>query len=288
MRSILLAIGAAALALGAATPQTAPAPSLPTPAEAVADPDNWRAVDPENLLVFDTTQGRVLVEMFPMIAPKHVAQFRAIARSGDYDGTEFHRVIEGFMAQGGDVFALRGRDPGLGNIEGEFTLRRDPSATPIDGIGRADEATDGYIKGFPIKTQPAWLAEGAKDGRVETHMPHCKGIVSAARTSDPNSANSQFFFMRGRAEHLDRGYSSWGRILQGQDNVMEIDTGEPPETPDTLEQVRVAADIPEAERPKAWVQRTDGPAFQAVLDEAAERGDRDVCDHDPVPAVIDG
>jgi len=286
VRLILSVLGAAALTLAAASAQ-APA-SLPTPAEAAADPENWRAVDPENLLVFDTTQGRVLIEMFPGVAPNHVEQFRAITRSGDYDGTSFHRVISGFMAQGGDIFALRGRDSGLGDIEGEFTFRRDPAEMPIDGIGRADEATDGYIKGFPIKTQPAWLAESSKDGHVESYMPHCQGIVSAARTNDPNSANSQFFLMRGRAEHLDRSYTSWGRILQGQENVMEIKTGEPPENPDLLETARVAADMPEAERPKAWVQRTDGPAFQTVLDQAAETGNRDVCEHDPVPAVIDG
>jgi len=262
------------------------APASVTPEDAAADAKNWRAVDPENMIVFDTTRGRVLIEMLPDVAPAHAAQFKAIVRSGDYDGTSFHRVIRGFMAQGGDIFALKGRDSGLPNIPGEFTFRRDPTAMPIDPIGLRDAATNGYYKGFPMRTQAFWLAEMSKDGRVESYIPHCAGVVSTARTDDPNSANSQFFLMRGEAPHLNQEYTAWGRIVAGQDAVMDIKIGEPPANPDILQTARMASDMDEADRPGVWVQRTDGPDFAAALKAYADAEDWNVCNFPRVPAVV--
>ncbi|MEL6209823.1 MAG: peptidylprolyl isomerase, partial [Pseudomonadota bacterium] len=234
----------------------------------------------------NTSKGEVLIEMLPEVAPAHAAQFKAIVRSGDYDGTLFHRVINGFMAQGGDIFALKGRDSGLPDIPGEFTFRRDPETMQIDPIGMRDAATNGYYKGFPMRTQAFWLAEMSKDGRVESHIPHCRGVVSTARTDDPNSANSQFFLMRDTAAHLDKGYTAWGQVVSGVDAVLSIKLGEPPVNPDVLQSARVAADLPAADRPQVWVQRTDGPDFQPVLAEYAEADDWNVCNFPQVPTVV--
>lgn len=273
---------------------------------AAGDPENWRAADPENILIFDTTAGEVVIEMFPDVAPAHAEQFRAIVRSGDYDGTSFHRVISGFMAQGGDIFALKGRESGLPDIAGEFTFRRDPAAMPFDALGEPDIARDGYHLGFPIRTQASWISEMSSDGLVESYIPHCPSVVSTARTSDPDSANSQFFLMRGRAEHLDRAYTAWGRVVSGQDAVFDIKVGEPPAAPDVLRRAIVAADLPDAERPMVYVMRTDGPAAQTMLAERAvslaearkafdeldfaEKQDAtepSVCDFDPIPAIVE-
>ncbi|MCA8893274.1 MAG: peptidylprolyl isomerase, partial [Hyphomonas sp.] len=264
-------------------------PAEMTLAQAKADPDNWRPVDPENLFIFDTTKGRVLIEAFPEVAPKHYEQFATIIRSGDFDGTSFHRVIDDFMAQGGDIFALKGRDSGLPDLEGEFTFRRDPAAMPLEAtIGPEDTAKFGYIKGFPIGTQASFFAEMSVDGMVESYIPHCKGMVSTARTDDPNSANSQFFLMRGQAEHLDRKYTAWGRVVEGEDVVMAIKHGPDArdghvDNPDILKSAKVAADLPEGERPEVWVERTDGPLFLA---EMADKDDIDVCSLPSVPAVF--
>jgi len=251
-----------------------------------ADTENWRPVDPENMIQFDTSKGTILIEMFPEVAPAHATQFRALVRSGDYDGTAFHRVIDDFMAQGGDIFALHGRESGLPDIPGEFTFRRNPKDMPLDGIGEADLAQMGFIKGFPIMGQAAWLSEMSKDGLVQSYIPHCPGIVSTARTSDPDSANSQFFLMRGRADHLDRQYTAWGRVLEGLDVVLSIRTGEPPAIPDVLQKAVMVSDLPEPDQPRAWVQRTDGPQFAPILQAAAEAGVSDVCELPPVPAVV--
>ena len=290
-----MALAASAMALSfAAVAEDATAPAAAaaelTVAAAKADPANWRQVDPENLFIFETTKGRILIEAFPEIAPKHYKQFAAIIRSGDYDGTSFHRVIDDFMAQGGDIFALKGRESGLPDIEGEFTFRRDPAAMPLEAtIGPEDTAKFGYIKGFPIGTQASFFAEMSVDGMVESYMPHCKGITSTARTDDPNSANSQFFLMRGQAEHLDRKYTAWGRVVVGEDVVKAIKHGPDArdghvDNPDILTSAKVAADLPEGERPDVWVERTDGPVFRA---EMADKDDIDVCSLPSVPAVVE-
>lgn len=289
--SLALAASAMALSFAASAEDAAEAapPAEMTLAQAKADPDNWRPVDPENLFIFDTTKGRVLIEAFPEVAPKHYEQFATIIRSGDFDGTSFHRVIDDFMAQGGDIFALKGRDSGLPDLEGEFTFRRDPAAMPLEAtIGPEDTAKFGYIKGFPIGTQASFFAEMSVDGMVESYIPHCKGMVSTARTDDPNSANSQFFLMRGQAEHLDRKYTAWGRVVEGEDVVMAIKHGPDArdghvDNPDILKSAKVAADLPEGERPEVWVERTDGPLFLA---EMADKDDIDVCSLPSVPAVV--
>nr|WP_321441836.1 peptidylprolyl isomerase [uncultured Hyphomonas sp.] len=289
--SLALAASALALSFVASAEDAAEAtpPAEMTVAQAKADPDNWRPVDPENLFIFDTTKGRVLIEAFPEVAPKHYKQFSTIIRSGDFDGTSFHRVIDHFMAQGGDIFALKGEDSGLPNIEGEFTFRRDPATMPLEAtIGPEDTAKFGYIKGFPIGTQASFFAEMSVDGMVESYIPHCKGMVSTARSDDPNSANSQFFLMRGQAEHLDRKYTAWGRVVVGEDVVKAIKHG--PEArdglvtnPDILKSAKIAADLPEGERPEVWVERTDGPLFLASV---ADKDDIDVCSLPSVPAVV--
>lgn len=279
---------AASGAVDAVSAESEAAESAAALEAAKSDGENWRKVDPERLIVFETTKGRVLIETFPEIAPKHVTQFTAITRSGDYDGTAFHRVIDGFMSQGGDIFALHTRDSGLPNIEAEFTFRRDPAEMPFDMIGDPNAAKDGYYKGLPMRTQSSWLAELSGDGMVESHVPHCQGVVSTARLgNDVNSGNSQFFLMRARSDHLNKEYSPWGRILQGQDAVLAMKTGDPQVVnPDILTKAMVVADMPEDERPQAWVQRTDGPSFQAQLSEMEE--DTNVCDLPAVPAVVEG
>lgn len=288
IRGFAAAVALAGLLLPACAEPVDGAWSFDTPEDVAASPD-WRPVDPERLFIFDTNKGRILIEAFPEVAPNHVAHFAAITRSGDYDGTSFHRVIDDFMAQGGDIYALKGRESGQPNVKGEFTFRRDVAKMPLEAtIGPEDSAKHGYYHGVPIQTQPSFFAEMSVDGLVESSIPHCASIVSTARTSDPDSANGQFFLMRGYSPHLDRLYSSWGRVIEGQDVVMSIKTGSQQNNgsvtnPDILESARIAADLPEAERPKAYVLRTDTDTFRAALE---AKGEVNICALAPVPAVI--
>ncbi|MEE2879007.1 MAG: peptidylprolyl isomerase [Pseudomonadota bacterium] len=291
--SVLFAAAACGQESGDAAASSAPATSdAPewTMADVEAAPEEWREVDPENMLIFETSKGRIIIEMLPQVAPAHAEQFRAIARSGDFDGTSFHRVIDDFMAQGGDVYALKGRESGLPDLKGEFTFRRDPEEMKLNTVGQQTGATQGLYKGFPIATQSAYLAEMTKDGMVDSWIPHCPGVVSTARTDDPNSANSQFFLMRHQAEHLDKAYTAWGRVIDGFSVVRAIKTGPEPngtpiENPDTLEKAYMASDLPDDERPTAYVQRSDIQTWNDRLG-AASQLNNDICDIPRVPAVI--
>lgn len=285
-RSVLAACAAVGLAVTAqAQAEDAADPRAAVVEAAKADPENWRQVEPDRLIVFETTKGRILIEMFPEVAPKHAEQFTAIVKSGLYEGTAFHRVIEGFMAQGGDIYAVNGEGSGLDNVPGEFTFRRSPSDMPLALIGPESTATEGYFNGFPIRTQSKFLAEMTKDGMVDSWIPHCKGVVSTARTDDPNSANSQFFLMRETSPHLDKTYTAWGRVVDGQAVVDTLKKGEPVVNPDVLQSAHMVSDLPEGERPTVWVQRTEGPRFTALL---AGAGEVPICELPAVSAVVDG
>jgi len=290
MKRVAFGIAAALLGLGLpACGDTAAQPAWALGAGAeTADEANWRALDPANLIVFETTKGRILIEAYPDVAPKHYAQFKKIIQAGDLDGTTFHRVIDDFMAQGGDVSAKKGADPGWPGIPGEFTFRRDVAKTPLDAvIGPEDTGKNGYLRGFPMLTQPSFFSEMSADGLVSTSIPHCRGVLSTARTSDPNSGDTQFFLMREHSPHLDKQYTAWGQVIAGQDVVKALKKGAPGsgtvDEPDLLTSAKMAADMPEASRPKAWVLRTDTEAFAAEL---VTRGEVDVCDLPAIPALV--
>lgn len=259
-------------------------------ADVEAAPDDWRAVDPENLVIFNTSKGEILIELLPDVAPEHAVQFRSYVQSGLYDGTEFHRVIQGFMAQGGDVAAAHGEDKMLEPMDGQFVFRRNPVEMPLNTIGPADSATGGYFNGFPIETQKQWVAELSRDGLVESWVPHCPGVLSTARTDDPNSGNAQFFLISDEGQHLDKQYTAKGRVVVGLDVVQKIKLGPRPNgfpirNPDVLTSAKLAADLPEGERPEVFVQKTSIQAWADKLAAADQLGNR-VCDLPPVPAVV--
>ncbi len=177
---------AAAAALSVAAPAFAQAPKT----------------DPENTLYLDLKDGRVVIQLLPDLAPKHVARVKALARKGFYDGTPFHRVIEGFMAQGGDPTGTGTGGSGTGTLPAEFTRSR----------------------------------------------RFLRGTVGAARSANPNSADSQFFIMFAPAPNLDGQYTIWGQVISGMEHVDHIKRGTPPNgtvpgQPDRIVRMRVAADV---------------------------------------------
>ena len=261
---------------------------------ALADEANWREVPSENLMSFRILDGRgaekgtVLIEVADFSAPGHKTRFTELVKSGDLNGTVFHRVIDGFMAQGGDIESINAEKAAKWeDIPGEFIFMRKGVGgkfTPaMQKLGPDSSATDGYILGFPVQTQSEYLAAYTRDGLVESWIPHCKGVVSTARTNDPNSASTQFFLMRDTTHDLDRLYTAWGRIVSGQDVVDNIKTGEPVRVPDMLISAKMVSELPEDERPRVLVQRTDGPAFAEVLQANAGVN---VCDLPPVPSLV--
>ena len=163
--------------------------------------------DPENTLIVTLKGGEVLIALLADIAPKHVERMKTLAREGAYDNVAFHRVIEGFMAQTGDVEN--------GNMEKDFNLRR-------AGTG-----------GSKYPDVPAEFSG----------LPHDRGTIGAARSSSPNSANSQFFFNFTDNHFLNKQYTVYGRVISGMEHVDALTRGEPPSKPDRMISVKVAADV---------------------------------------------
>lgn len=267
------ALIASALVALAAAPVAAPPPPPPPP---VAE---WLAVDPANTLIIETSKGRVVVEMHHETAPLHVARMKALARQGKMTNMPFYRVLPGFMAQGGNMKVASG----LPNLKQEFEFTATPAlyASVGPAPGKEQEGDFGFVRALPIKLDP---------GGSKGHTVFCPGVAAFAHElAKPDSANAQYFFMRGRASNLDATFSAWGRVILGREVVAAIQDGSPPPTPDTIKSARVMADIPAAQRPAIEVMDTRGPAFAEVLAKVkAERREVfSVCDVE-VPARTPG
>ena len=146
----------------------------------------------ENTMILKIKYGDVIIELYPDKAPNHVKRFKELADKGKYDNVVFHRVIDGFMAQTGDVKFGNTSSP-------NFNLS-------LAGTGGSD--------------LPNLKAEF-------TDIAHTRGILSAARSADPDSANSQFFICFDSAPHLDRQYSAFGKAVQGMEFIDMIKKGDP-------------------------------------------------------------
>ena len=163
--------------------------------------------DPENTIIIELKDGNVTIELLPDVAPKHVERMKTLTREGQYDNVAFHRVIDGFMAQTGDVQN--------GNMENNFNLR-------AAGTG-----------GSSYPNVPAEFSS----------LPFDKGVLGAARSQNPDSANSQFFIMFEEGHFLNNQYTVFGRVIDGMQHVDSIQRGEPAPNPDRMISVKVAADV---------------------------------------------
>jgi len=280
----LLAAGAA-LACSAAFAQKTPVNPIVEAGRIVreAGDDAWRTVEAENLLMMELPAGPIFIEMRPDIAPRHVEQIKTLTRQGFYDGLNFHRVIEGFVAQGGDPKGDGTGGSSLPNIPPEFTMDT-RSAPEFTVLGRDRVASRvGMIDGLLVAADPESLRSMLADKRVELWGAHCAGAMSMARATEPDSANSQFFLVVGDARaSLDRRYSVWGMVVDGIENARRIERGEPPRRPTPILRMRVVADIPQAERPKIEVLRSESEAFQDYVKTMGFVSDdglvKDLCD----------
>ena len=167
-----------------------------------------RAATLENTIYLDLKDGRVVIELWPDVAPKHVERIKTLARQKFYDGIVFHRVIDGFMAQTGD-----------------------PTGTGMGGSSLPD---------LPAEFNSAF---------------HVEGTLSMARSSSPDSANSQFFICFAPAPFLDGQYTAWGKVIEGMELVHRIKKGDSNQNgsvdnPDKIIQMRVAADVEKSQSQK--------------------------------------
>jgi len=246
---------------------------------AVKPAPDWLPLDPQNTLVIETSKGRIVVEMAPVLAPKAVERVKRLAREGVYDGLLFHRVIEGFVDQTGNPNNHDGGTSGYPDLPAEFSGRL-PAATPLAVAVRRSDAVEGFVGSVPVVGVSAKEQAAGSDHRRRVWGAYCDGVAGMGRQAGVDTANSEIFFMRAPARRLDHDYAVWGRVVQGLEVVRAIEVGEPPANPDRMARVRLAADLPAAERPKLEVANPSGPAFKAKVAQLKARlGPRfSVCD----------
>ena len=279
-RAALRATLALALAASAAAAVQAQAPGKAAPAAVPGVA--YAPVDPDRLLVVDTNKGRIIAELAPEAAPNTVARVQALARAHFYDGQTFFRVIEDFMDQTGDPKNTGEGGSDRPNLPGEFTFRRAPAG--YASVAQPAGGDDGFVGGLPVHGQANALAAITKDGRVTAWGAYCAGVLGMARDSEPDSANSQFFFMRGAYPSLEKRYAAFGRVLVGQDVVLAVKVGEPVADPqDRMTRVRLASDLPAGERLVVSREDPSSASFAAeVARVRAQKGaDFSVCDVAP-------
>ena len=256
-----------------------PKAKAPTMASVLAESKrgDWRSLDPENTLYIEFASGRVVIELAPVFAPRHVANVKALAREHYYDGLAIVRVQDNYVVQWADPNAEK---PELARkilhaqktLPAEFDRTLDPKLPFIrlpDGDVYADEV--GFSDGFPVARDP-------HNGKM--WLVHSYGMVGAGRDNAPDSGSgAELYAVIGQApRHLDRNVTLLGRVVQGMELLSALPRGtgslgfyEKPEQRALIKAIRVAVDVPAAERSNLEVMRTDTPAFQELIESRRNR-----------------
>jgi peptidylprolyl isomerase len=217
--------------------------------------EQWRTPNAENLVYLQLEHGPVVIELAPFMAPKNVAQFKALIKEGYYDGLDFYRVIDGFVAQGGDINDSK-VSTHKSKLKAEFT-RIAPANSQFMLVQSPDfiAPETGFLQGFPAgrdpKAQEEWLL-------------HCPGAVAMGREVDKDSASTEFYITIGQAtRHLDRNMSTIGKVIYGLDSVQAVKRAhinnasgviDDPTKRTPIISAKLAVDLPAAQRLKLQVQ----------------------------------
>lgn len=279
-RHALLALS---LALAAASAAAAPAaaPAKGRTMQQVLDasqPSDWRALDPRNTLYLELERGRVVIELAPQFAPEHVANIRALAHNGYWNGLSINRSQDNYVVQWGDPEEDAAKRKPLGpgakdKLPAEFARKSAGLKMSVlpDADGWAGQA--GFVDGFPA----------ARDSATgSSWLTHCYGTVGAGRDMAADSSNgSELYVVIGQSpRHLDRNITTVGRVVQGMEllSVLPRGTGalgfyEKPSERTPIVSIRLAADVPEAQRARLEVLRTDTPLFEELVESRRNRRD---------------
>lgn len=238
-----------------------------------AKPSDWRPLDPQNTMYLDLEKGRVVIEFAPEFAPKNVANIKKLVREGYFDGLAMIRSHDNYVAQWGDADEKREFKTADKKVEGEFTVKYAKNAPftrlpDVDGYAPLVGHVNGFAAGRDPKTQTTWLA-------------HCYGAIGVARGNETDSGNgSSLYAVTGHApRNLDRNITVVGKVVQGIELLSSLPRGkgalgfyEKAEERTPIKSVRMAADVPEAERLNIEMFRTDTPSFQALVEAQRNRG----------------
>jgi peptidylprolyl isomerase len=267
---------ATSLAFTAASAE-APRPAARTVSEVLAatTPEDWRILDPRHTLYVQLASGRVVIELAPAFAPEHVANLRTLARDGYFDGLAITRSQDNFVVQWSDPDGKRALGAARTTLPPEFTVRAtsDLPFTPLPDRDDGYAPETGFSQGFPAGRD---AAAGA------AWLVHCYGMVGVGRDKAPESGNgTELYVVIGHApRQLDRNIALVGRVVKGMELLSTLPRGtgplgfyERPEQYVRIGSLRIAADLPRAEREKIEVLRTDTPSFAALVEARRNRRD---------------
>jgi peptidylprolyl isomerase len=275
-RVSLAAVGCA-LAMGIAVPaaraQAAPQNGL-AGILAASPAADWRRVDPENTLYLTIPQGRVVIELAPAFAPEHVANIKRLIRAGFFDGLSVVRAQDNYVVQWGDADSTHPTGEGRLRLKAEFDR---PYAASEPFVALADPDTYapvvGFAGDFPAARDPA---------AATTWLTHCYGMVGAGRAESPDSGGgAELYAVIGQApRQLDRNVTLVGRVISGMEAFSTLPRGhgeigfyQTPAERIPIQSVRVAADLPAADRTAFEILRTDSATFAAVIQNRRFRKD---------------
>lgn len=265
--------------------------AIPEPAPAVEAAPEWRAIDPENLVILELATGTAFIELFPEAAPAHAAQIRRLVREGFYDGEAFYRVVEGHVAQAGREFDVLLQDIPTLPLEAERAV----SAEGFTPHGNADlfAPEPGHRMGFAV----------GREGGQEWLL-NCPGALGMARDTAPDTGSAEIFIPLQPRRYLDRNYTVFGRVIAGMDHIHRLRRIDPFTEEETealfgedaplahqmrqwrrsqldqnvITSARIAADLPEDDRPAFDVMDTASPEWEAL--KTSKR------DYSAIPAFI--
>jgi peptidylprolyl isomerase len=277
--SILRPIAAFSLLLATAVAtNAAPAPKAAAPPATIREllattkPADWRPIDNDQLLYLDLAQGRVIIELAPAFAPRHVANIVKLAKAHWYDGLAITRVQDNFVAQWGDPLNSK-PEVGEKKLPAEFT--RSAAGLPFTRLKEGDTfATEvGFSNGFPVARTSA---------AGEAWPVHCYAMVGVGRDNDPSTAiGTELYAVIGHApRQLDRNVAVIGRVVKGIELLSALPRGtgdlgfyEQPEQRVPIQSVRLATDVPANERTPLEALKTDTPVFQQLIELRRNRKD---------------
>ncbi|WP_411817319.1 peptidylprolyl isomerase [Hyphococcus sp. DH-69] len=218
----------------------------------------WKDFDPENLIVIELLRGKVVVALSHALAQNHTEQIKTLAREGFYDGLSFYRVIDGFVAQGGDLFETRELKNAKKSLAAEF----DETTPPNVGISLLKDS-DGYADevGFI-----GYLPAGRDRAENKVWHLHCTGAMAMARDTAKDTGGTEFYITLQPQRYLDRNLSVFGRVVDGMEHLQALRRVAPAETVDgdlgdLIVSMRVAADLPDEDKPSLQYLRTDSNLF---------------------------
>jgi peptidylprolyl isomerase len=240
-----------------------------------APESDWRTIDNENTLYITLETGLVVVELSPLFAPIHVENTKNLIHEGFFDGTQFYRVIDGFVAQGGplDTDKLKPSElpkKGRLTIEGEFTLQtQKPLAmTPLNANDDyADEV--GYINGF---------AMARNHDKKQNWLVHCYGSFAMGRANEANSGGTELYIVIGQAQrYLDRNTTVFGRVIAGMEHIQalkrstNLQGSADMSHQNTIINIRIGSDIKEEKRLGLQIMKTDSLSFKDLIESRKNR-----------------